>query len=143
MRPVVRDFFIGFGNLFRKPRTVVYPKEKIIIPEGSRGVPRLRLDLDSLEVICNGCGDCARVCPEKCIEINKVTGEDGKEYLDEFTIYLDKCVFCGNCVESCNLDAIEMTYKHQLADTNKYSFKMEKLDLIKQSDYSLRDFWAK
>ena len=41
MRPVIRDFFTGFGNIFRKPRTVVFPKEKIIIPENSRGIPRL------------------------------------------------------------------------------------------------------
>ncbi len=37
MRPVIRDFFTGFGNIFRKPRTVVYPKEKIIIPEIKQG----------------------------------------------------------------------------------------------------------
>jgi len=143
MRPVVRDFFISFQNLFRKPRTVVYPKEKIIIPEGSRGIPRLKLDPDSLEVMCNSCGVCQQICPEKCIEIKKGIGEDGKECLDEFFIDLGKCIFCGNCVEFCNLDAIEMTYRHQLADTKKHAFILEKLDLIKQSDYSLRDFWTK
>jgi formate hydrogenlyase subunit 6/NADH:ubiquinone oxidoreductase subunit I len=58
MRPVIRDFFIEFGNIFRKPRTVVYPKEKIIIPDGSRGIPRLKLDLDSLEMLCNYGGIC-------------------------------------------------------------------------------------
>jgi len=143
MRPVIRDFFSGFGNLFRKPRTVVYPKEKIIIPEGSRGIPRLKLDLDSLEIICNGCGDCQRVCPENCIKIRKSVDEDGREILDEFYLDLSKCIFCGNCVEFCNLDAIEMTYRHQLAEPDRHAFMLEKLDLIKQADYSLRDFWTK
>ncbi|MBM3700123.1 MAG: 4Fe-4S dicluster domain-containing protein [Actinobacteria bacterium] len=143
MRRVIKDFFAGFGNLFRKPRNAVYPKEKIIIPEGSRGIPKFRLDLDSLEIICNGCGDCRKACPENCIEIKKTAGEGGREVLDEFYLDLSKCIFCGNCVEVCSLDAIEMTYRHQLAETGKKSFRLEKLDLIKQSDYSLRDFWTK
>jgi len=143
MRPVIRDFFIGFGNLFRKPRTVVYPKERIIIPEGSRGIPRLKLDLDSLEIVCNGCGECIRSCPEGCIEISRGIDESEREYLEEFCIDLSKCIFCGNCAEFCSRSAIEMTYRHQLADSNCSSFRFEKLDLIKQADYSIRDFWAK
>jgi len=143
LRPVIRDFFIGFGNVFRKPRNVVYPKERIIIPEGSRGIPRLKMDLDSLEIICSGCGVCEMICPEKCIEIKKGIDEVGREYLDEFYIDLAKCIFCGNCVEFCEFDAIEMTYRHQLADLEKNSFRFEKTDLVKQSDYSIRDFWSK
>ncbi len=142
MRPVIRDFFICLGNVFRKPRAVVYPKEKIIIPENSRGIPRLKLDLDTLEIICNGCGVCQKICPRQCIEVKTVI-ENGKEYLDEFYIDLSKCIFCGNCAEFCSLNAIEMTYRHQLADSDKNSFKYEKLDLIKQADYSVRDFWSK
>ncbi len=143
MRPVARDFFISFGNLFRKPRTAVYPKEKIIIPENSRGIPRLKLDLDSLDLVCNGCGLCEKICPQNCIVIKKGIDDNGKEILDEFYLDLSKCTFCGNCVEFCALNAIEMTYRHQLADSNMQSFKMEKLDLIKQADYSVRDFWIK
>jgi NADH-quinone oxidoreductase subunit I len=142
MRPVVRDFFTDFGNLFRKPRTAVYPKEKIIIPDNSRGIPRLKLDLDSLEIICNGCGDCERICPEKCIAVKR-SFEDDKEFLDEFSLDLNKCIFCGNCMEHCTLKAIEMTYRHQLAGTDRSVFKYEKLDLIKQADYQIREFWTK
>lgn len=143
MRPVIRDFFKGFGNLFRRARTVVYPKEKIIIPENSRGIPKLKLDLDSLEIVCNGCGACETICPEKCIKINRGIDENGREYLDEFYLDLSKCIFCGNCTEVCNLKAIEMTYRHQLADVDTRSFIMEKLDLVKQADYSIRSFWTK
>ena len=143
MRPVIRDFFKGFGNLFRRARTVVYPKEKIIIPENSRGIPKLKLDLDSLEIVCNGCGACEMICPEKCIKINRGIDENGREYLDEFYLDLSKCIFCGNCTEVCNLKAIEMTYRHQLADVDTRSFIMEKLDLVKQADYSIRSFWTK
>jgi len=143
MRPVIRDFFIGFGNIFRKPRTVVYPRERIIIPEGSRGIPRLKLDLDSLEITGNGCGECIVACPEKCIEISRGIDENGREYLEEFSIDFSRCIFCGNCAEFCSSGAIEMTYRHQLADSNPGSFRFEKLELIKQADYSIRDFWTK
>jgi NADH-quinone oxidoreductase subunit I len=143
MRPVIRDFFISFGNAFRRPGTFIYPSEKIIIPEGSKGIPRLKLDLDSLEIICNGCGVCEKACSQKCIEIKKGVDENGKEVLDEFYLDLGRCIFCGNCVEFCELNAIEMTYRHQLADSDIESFKLEKMDLIKQADYTIRDFWPK
>ncbi|MCL4377436.1 MAG: 4Fe-4S dicluster domain-containing protein [Actinobacteria bacterium] len=143
MRPVVRDFFTSFGNMFRKPGTVIYPREKIIIPENSRGIPRLKLNLDTLEIICNGCGICEKICPQKCIGVKKAQDENGKEFLDEFYLDLSTCIFCGNCVEFCDLDAIEMTYRHQLADSDIESFKLEKMDLIKQADYTIRDFWLK
>lgn len=143
MLRLIKNFFINLGDIFRRPRTVLYPTEKIIIPEGSRGVPRLRLDLDTLEIICTGCGLCEKICPEKCIEVKKYVDDDGKESLGEFYLDLSKCIFCGNCVEYCSLDAIEMSYRYQLAEYDIESLKLEKLDLVKQADYSTRDFWSK
>ena len=143
MRPVIRDFFTGFGNIFRKSRTVVFPKEKIIIPENSRGIPKLKLDLDSLEVLCNGCGKCKIACTENCIEIRRATDEKGQGALEEFYLDLTGCILCGNCIDACDRNAIEMTYKHMLADPDRASLKLDKLDLIKQADYSIRDFWGK
>ncbi len=71
MLQLFKNFFINLGNIFRKPRTAVYPREKIIIPEKSRGILHLKLDLDSLDVICNGCGNCGAACPEDCIKVKK------------------------------------------------------------------------
>lgn len=143
MLRLIKNFFINLGDIFRGPRTVLYPTEKIIIPEGSRGVPRLRLDLDTLEIICTGCGLCEKICPEKCIEVKKYVDDDGRESLGEFYLDLSKCIFCGNCIEYCSLDAIEMSYRYQLAEYDIESLKLEKLDLVKQADYSTRDFWSK
>jgi formate hydrogenlyase subunit 6/NADH:ubiquinone oxidoreductase subunit I len=63
--------------------------------------------------------------------------------MEEFAMDLNRCIFCGNCAEICERKAIEMTYRYQLADSDRSSFKLEKLDLIKQADYSIRDFWTK
>lgn len=140
MLRLLKNFFITLGNLFKKPRTVIYPKEKIIIPDGSRGVLHLKLDLDSLEVICNGCGLCNIICPQDCIEVKKRIEDNGREVLDEFCLDLSKCIFCGNCVEFCEMNAIDMSYKYQLAEYSGKNLRLEKFELIKPSS-TIRDFW--
>ncbi|MDD5658490.1 MAG: 4Fe-4S dicluster domain-containing protein [Actinomycetota bacterium] len=142
MLRIIKNFFINFGNLFRKPRTVLYPREKIIVNESSRGQPRLKLNFDTLEIICNGCGDCGKACPQNCISIRKEY-KDGSYYLDEFCLDLGLCSFCGNCVEACKIHAIEQSYKYQMAEYDIVNLKLEKLDLIKQAEHAVRDFWIK
>ncbi|MCE5329713.1 4Fe-4S dicluster domain-containing protein [bacterium] len=142
MLRIIKNFFINLVNLFRKPRTVLYPREKIIINEGSRGQPRLKLDFDTLEIICDGCGDCEKACPQNCINIRKEYKE-GSYYLDEFYLNLGLCSFCGNCVEVCKSHAIEQSYRYQMAEYDLGNLKLEKLDLIKQAEYAIRDFWIK
>ncbi len=128
--------------MFRKPRTLVYPKEKIIIPEESRGVLHLKLDLDSLDVICNGRGLCQKICPQDCIEVRMKIQKGGKEMLEEFFLDLRKCIFCGNCVECCGFEAINMSYRHKLAEFKSKDLKIGKIDLVKQAG-TIRDFWNK
>jgi NADH-quinone oxidoreductase subunit I len=140
MLQLLKNFFRVLGNIFRKPRTVVYPREKIIIPEKSRGMLHLRLDLDSLDVLCNGCGDCASACPEQCIAIKRKTQEDGKQTLDSFRLDLGKCIFCGRCVEVCALDAIGLSYRYQNSDSERKNLVLEKADLIRPSG-TIRGFW--
>ncbi len=86
------------------------------------------MDLDSLEVICNGCGLCSVVCPQDCIEVKKRVGDNGRGVLDKFCLDLSKCIFCGNCVEFCKMDAIDMSYKYQLAEYNRKNLRLEKLN---------------
>jgi len=140
MLRLIKNFFIVFGNIFRKPCTVIYPRERIIIPDGSRGVLHLKVDPDSLEIICKGCGLCKTICPQGCITTKKRIEDKGREVLDEFCLDLSKCIFCGNCVELCKMNAIDMSYKYQLAEFDKNNLKLEKTELIKPSG-AIRDFW--
>jgi NADH-quinone oxidoreductase subunit I len=140
MFQLLKNFFTALGNIFRKPRTVVYPREKIIIPEKSRGMLHLRLDLDSLDVLCNGCGDCASVCPESCIRIKRKITEEGKQVLDQFQLDLGACIFCGRCVDACELKAIGLSYRYQNADAERKNLVIEKADLIRPSG-TIRGFW--
>ena len=47
-----------------------------------------------------------------------------------------------NCVDYCEFDAINMSYRHQLAEFNIKNLKIGKIDLIKQAG-TIRDFWNK
>ena len=60
--------------------------------------------------------------------------------MDQFLLDFGKCIFCGKCVEACELEAIDMSYRYQLADFDRKNLVMGKVDLIKPSG-TLRDFW--
>jgi len=50
-------------NLARKPATVLYPKEKLPVPEAFRGRIAIR------DENCIGCTKCAIICPTECIDM--------------------------------------------------------------------------
>ena len=49
---------------------------------GSRGQPRLKLNLDTLEVICNGCRECEEACPQGCINIINSSNKNDEGFLE-------------------------------------------------------------
>ncbi len=54
--------------------------------------------------ICISCGLCAKICPEACIEMEKLKNY---EKLKPVTDY-DYCKGCGLCVKECPVKAIRM-----------------------------------
>jgi len=143
MIKLFKNFMANIANTARRPLTVNYPKEKIIIPEGSRGMLHIKLDLDTLEIICEGCGQCAKICPKNCIQVKNEKDLRGNDHLDELIFDAGKCIFCGNCIEACRQGAMEMSYKYQLAEYSRDDLVFEKLDLVRQADYTIKDFWSK
>ncbi|HNX90995.1 MAG TPA: 4Fe-4S binding protein, partial [Candidatus Omnitrophota bacterium] len=83
IRQVLDHFFI-------KPVTTTYPREKSPMPAGFRG--RLKFSAEK----CIGCKMCMRDCPSSAIEIIKVADKQFKAVVN-----LDKCIYCGQCVDSC------------------------------------------
>jgi NAD-dependent dihydropyrimidine dehydrogenase PreA subunit len=51
---------------------------------------------------CNGCGDCARVCPSGALEL-----QAGLAVL----VSPDNCAYCADCEEHCPTDAINLPYE--------------------------------
>ncbi len=111
-----------------RPRTNLYPIEKPDMPEYYRGFHEIDWEL------CIGCSVCARVCPNDCIQMEKVdltaSDEIDKLYSRSFMdskkgvakrpgVDMGHCLLCGFCEEYCPTDAWRMVNKFELADTER------------------------
>ena len=100
-------------NFFKKPATMNYPAMPSAMPEEFRG--KLTFYPDK----CNGCKLCEKDCPSNAIRIRKV-GE--KQF--EADIDLGKCIYCGQCVDSCVKKALYMTQDFELAQIDPDKLKI-------------------
>jgi formate hydrogenlyase subunit 6 len=98
---------IAIKNLFSRPFTRRYPKEKVEPLGHFRGV------VEYYPEKCIGCRMCERYCPSDAITFH----EKGKIDFD-----MGKCVFCGLCADVCPADAITITKKFEMADKDKTKF---------------------
>jgi len=111
-----------------RPRTNLYPFEKPDMPEYYRGFHEIDWTL------CIGCSVCARVCPNDCIQMEKVPLAQEEElgrlfarsYMDSKKdvakrpgVDMGHCLLCGFCEEYCPTDAWRMVNKFELADTDR------------------------
>jgi formate hydrogenlyase subunit 6/NADH:ubiquinone oxidoreductase subunit I len=81
-------------------------KERTTIPtydnpeHGTSG----RVEIDHEK--CNGCGNCALICPGDCLYVAGV-GKNKKAYMID-TIVPD-CMSCNDCLAMCTRDAIKVS----------------------------------
>jgi formate hydrogenlyase subunit 6/NADH:ubiquinone oxidoreductase subunit I len=110
--------------LFRRPATENYPAVR------QRNPPRLRSFLRLNRESCTGCGLCAMDCPAKAIQVTML---DRKEKRFIYTYRADQCLFCGQCVETCNQDSLIMVNDQwELAALDKKSFSV----VLRDEDYA-------
>ena len=94
-------------NLLSKPCTILYPVEKVPIPEAFRGQVRIN------DEKCIGCSRCSLVCPSACITMVADAKEievKGKKLMRKKRpeVKIFRCVRCGLCAQYCPSDGIVM-----------------------------------
>jgi len=112
-----------FRLMLEKPTTEAYPFKPIQLPERFRG----KLDIDPAK--CTGCQVCSLVCPASVITMvdlgtRKVGDRELKVRRPLFD--LSTCIYCGECVDNCAFNALELTKKFETATPNKTDMLMNK-----------------
>ncbi len=129
LRDVQRGMATTLKHFFKKPITVQYPRERVKLPEGSRGVLALTKD-ENGEANCIACLMCEIACPTECITIQPV-GKGKQRKAKEFLIDFTRCMFCGLCVEACPTDPLSIVHTphYELASRNRrgLTYNMEEL----------------
>lgn len=102
----------------RRPWTILYPREKRVLPLRARG---RHIHFGGFGGTCIGCGRCSRVCPNVAITVHR------RRPREESYIVIDysRCIYCGYCVEECQNSAL---YHLPDYDLSVYNFDDLKMD---------------
>jgi NADH-quinone oxidoreductase subunit I len=92
---------------FKKPVTVIYPKERIAIKR-FKGPISFVVDKKTNDHLCIACNACIKVCPSRCmsLEVGK-SAADGKRVLTDFKVNYVLCSLCSLCIDVCPTDALK------------------------------------
>jgi NADH-quinone oxidoreductase subunit I len=122
--------------LGKRPVTAHYPEQHLPVQERYMGFPALLTDDTAGEPFCTGCMVCVRECPTQCMTAvmhdNPAAAEGTshrRKIIETFEINLNRCILCGICVDVCALDAIEMSYEHELASFGRAGARAD-LDIL-------------
>ncbi len=103
---------------FKKPVTVIYPKERIPIKR-FKGPIAFVTDEKTQDHLCIACNACIKICPSRCmsLEAQKSLPADasvagaagGKRVLTDFKVNYMLCSLCSLCIDVCPTDALKHT----------------------------------
>jgi formate hydrogenlyase subunit 6/NADH:ubiquinone oxidoreductase subunit I len=97
----------------QRPATQLYPAVPVKLPAAFRGKIRFIAER------CVGCKLCQKDCPADALRIEEV----GKKRW-RAVFRFDHCIYCAQCVDSCNKDAMESTPEFELATLDRATLKV-------------------
>ena len=130
-----RDILEGFWSLvvgmsitiryaFKKPVTVIYPKERIPMKR-FKGPIAFVVDEKNGDHKCIACNACIKTCPSRCMSLEAgKSAVDGKRVLTDFKVNYMLCSLCSLCIDVCPTDAL----KHD--DPNYDMVSLTKRELV-------------
>jgi NADH-quinone oxidoreductase subunit I len=96
-----------------------YPEVPAKVQPRFRGRLQLLKD-DEGEIICSCCNLCVKACPTSAIHIVAGKKEGRKTRIPiSYDLEMERCIFCGFCVDSCNFKAIALNHQFELAVYNR------------------------
>ena len=124
---ILNGLRITMRNLVRGPITVMYPYEKLELPERARWAVAPKYD-EAGAPKCTACMTCVRTCPNHILDLDfSQDPETKKKHIDSFSYEIGACMMCGLCVEQCPFDAILMDHDYELARTSRDELRIELL----------------
>ena len=123
VRPMVRTAKQFVRSLILgKPNTIMYPYEKLQLPQVYRGLQTLDFKR------CIGCGNCVTICPNDCMWLEKLEDPElGK--IERPGMDIGRCLFCGLCAEVCPTVALHMTKEFEFADSERENLRFGPTDI--------------
>lgn len=119
IKTVIKGLALSISYFFKKPVTLQYPHEKKKMSDRYRGSIRLKRNEEG-GLKCIACLSCEKICPANAIRIVTITPEGSKKkQLAEFYVDLSLCIYCGLCVDSCPVDAIEHSSVYEVAERKR------------------------
>ncbi len=112
------DVFSGFYSLlvgmsitlrycFKKPVTVIYPKERIPMKRFKGPIAFVVDQEKSGDHKCIACNACIKTCPSRCMSLVAMkSAVDGKRVLTDFKVNYMLCSLCSLCIDVCPTDAL-------------------------------------
>ena len=143
-------------DLAKKGQTILDRSPKLTLSDVFEYTPHISPNyrgLIGLNIMnCTGCKACARICPNKCIEM--VVVEPRPKHwkkdrdLEHPQMFIGRCSYCGFCVESCRFDALYHTpgfdgasaKKEDLFYTNNDLYGIYKLYYPKEHEKQLKEY---
>jgi NADH-quinone oxidoreductase chain I len=131
---LIQGLLITLRYYFGKKVTIQYPEKVKPVPPRFKGMIRLYKN-DAGEPLCIACKACQRICPTGCFDIEGARPEGSKIMRPtKFDWTLDRCSFCGLCVEVCPTDAIRFSETFRMTTLGKDTLLFHHDDMYLQGE---------